>query len=545
MPSPFDYQLQLEGRFGNGQHNLEEYYKDTLSAYGIDPQTFNFPFQEENNSLPSDAINNPIPDPNLVKAIKSQSVQSQEQVPQQPIQPVETQTTPTATVTTQPETPPTSEEIADKAMNDAVKQEQLDFAAKRAAEGIADESYPLIAQIVKFQNDWQAANSKGDAEGMKAAHDGAEGVRRIAKVRGIDLGQWDNGGNFSAEQSNFALYNYGLDKLQERQDKFKSVQDDLKNRYALSSQQYYDDRLDYYRSRGVPYGEAVIRAGRETLSYQKDRTGFLQDAIDTFGIDNGTTMNQFGISALGQLATEDNIMGSAYANAYAKPLNEYNYNNAMQQLMATQAAAMQRQNARNQYDWTKTQYTQGQINERNKLDNEVRKYNGDKNRENQRNIAQYQQEQANARKQADIWQRQNEEEGRNRRFFAKNGGKNVKLKPQVELDKRYADIKKAFDEYKEKHGVEDSENPYYDAVVSARDLKNHRFEGDTNTPEGMWGHATDWAEVYIERNGYKPFWEDFVKIMRENYPNNPYVEGILKKIQDQKNDHINWSKKPE
>lgn len=247
---------------------------------------------------------------------------------------------------------------------DTTEQISRDFynMARQAGQGINDQNQWYIGEIAGAKNLY---NSAKDDVSRQNANDYANYIRQLAQMRGVNLGQWGDGGSLSTEQSNLALGNYALDKQEEAQEKFKTLQDDLQNKYGYNSQQYFDERYDYYRSKGIGHNRATILAGRETLPYQKERTGFLQNAIDEYGIDDGTTLNQFGVSVLGKLADEDNITGTAYANAYAKPLNEYTYQQNFRNLMATQEASMAKELARQRADMLKTIYTQGAMDNRN------------------------------------------------------------------------------------------------------------------------------------------------------------------------------------
>ncbi len=225
--------------------------------------------------------------------------------------------------------PQTGTQIADENFNQAVINEQ-----NRA----------MIQQLGYFKNIYDSAPKgiQGDLLRNYSSSQ-ADALRKTAQQLGIDLGAWGDGGTgISTQDSNVAIMRDRYEQAKAAQEKFQSVQDDLKNKYGMSSQEYYDERYDYYRSRGVPHAMAVLRAGRETVPYAKERTGFLQNAIDEYGIDNGTVLNQFGVGVLGQLATEDSILGTAIANAYDMPKKLGEYNRAIQQMAITQGYNLDR-----------------------------------------------------------------------------------------------------------------------------------------------------------------------------------------------------------
>lgn len=260
-------------------------------------------------------------------------------LPTTPQTPVQTgNPTPQATQPTgNPPSTPSSEKLTSEDVNTGIALSTINGMQNQPSQS---DSYALIRQlsdqyqnadpmtqtlmdaIYSYQNDY--ANATTD-EARQLAHAGAERAREIARINELDLGLMSNGENLSPEQSNLAMVNAYLNQLGEAQKKFQSVQDNLANNYSESSNDHFWRLYDEYRRQGDSDRIAAIKAGRETTGYQQERVRSLQGAIDDYGIEGGV-MNQFGVSLLGQLADEDNIMGSAYANAYAMPLRNYQDN---------------------------------------------------------------------------------------------------------------------------------------------------------------------------------------------------------------------------
>ena len=334
------------------EHNIIKGTEDLAKLNGVNPEFTNSlnnstqSTQETSQTQIPNVMENPVPDPSLVEKV------------------AQTQTT----------EPMTGTQIADKNFNQAVINEQ-----NRA----------MIQQLNAMKNlyDLAPVGEQGDSW-RNAAHNQAEVIRRLARDEGIDLGAWGDGGNISTADSNYALMRDQYQQAKAYQEKFNSVQEDLKNKYAMNSQEYFDDRYDYYRRRGVPHAMAILNAGRETTPYARERIGFLQNAIDEYGIDDGV-MNQFGVSVLGNLATEDNILGSAYANAYDMPKKLGEYNRAMQTLMATQKGAMERQLERQRADYEKAVMQANAAMERAELQSNTSTRNTDARIQSDRDIAEY------------------------------------------------------------------------------------------------------------------------------------------------------------
>ena len=283
----------------------------------------------------------------------------------------------------------------------------------------------LMDAIYSYQNDY--ANATTD-EARQLAHAGAERAREIARINELDLGLMSNGENLSPEQSNLAMVNAYLNQLGEAQKKFQSVQDNLANNYSESSNDHFWRLYDEYRQQGDSDRIAAIKAGRETTGYQQERVQSLQSAIDDYGIEGGV-MNQFGVSLLGQLADEDNIMGSAYANAYATPKLNYERQQAMAQEILKQNSANQRKLAEMQYNAALQEMLENGRNVRADAKNQTTKQ-----------VTQFKEDRADAR--ADKI-----EKGKNDRF-------NISEENKFKLAKLRAELKKLTDK---NSGISDKE----------------------------------------------------------------------------------------
>lgn len=257
--------------------------------------------------------------------------------------------TPTAPQTEKP----TQEDVSTRVSLDTLNATQNQpsqpdsFELARLASGnINNNNLGYINEIIAAKNAWGNATTDAD---RKAAADYATHIRNLAEMRNIGLGAFGDGNNLTTEQANLAWGNYVLDEAEKYQNKFQAVQDNLKNNYGENSNDHFWRLYDEYRQQGDSDRTAAIKAGRETMGYQQERTQTLQSAIDDYGIEGGV-MNQFGVSLLGQLAEEDNIMGSAYANAYATPKLNFEKQQAMAQEILKQNSANQRKLAEMQYN---------------------------------------------------------------------------------------------------------------------------------------------------------------------------------------------------
>lgn len=240
------------------------------------------------------------------------------------------------------------------------------------ASGINDKNAQGIEGINYWKNFYDSApqGKEGDAKRAYAANQ-ADYIRKFFKMRGIDLGEW-GGNNLSTEQSNLAWGNYVLNEAEKYQNKFQAVQDNLKNNYGENSNDHFWRLYDEYRQQGYGDRQAAILAGRETRTYQQERVGNLRDAINEYGIDNGNSLNQFGVNTLAQIAEEDNIMGTAIAQGFATPKENYEKQQAMLQEMLRQTSANQRKQAEILANQFLTEYVQGQTNLRNTQTNQTK-----------------------------------------------------------------------------------------------------------------------------------------------------------------------------
>ena len=304
--------------------------------------------------------------------LKNQPLQPQQETPQAPITAPNNEEITTANFAPFPisnnqlsEQPSQTERPS---VTEQVSQDNVDLLKENANKylnQINSGNYGLIQQIAanknSYENDQTAAmlqsqgyNVTGDNIRQKV-HDDTEYLRKFANAENIDLGAWGSAEGISNADSQFAMDRYNYEQAKTAKEKFENVQKQLREDYAQSSQQRFEELYDYYRSQHKSQRDSIILAGRETMAYAKERTGFLQNAIDEYGIDDGAILNQFGVSVLGQLATEDNIMGTAYAQAMQKARE--NNKAAYDRLIQNLAGQMER-----------AQYVQGQTNLRKNAD---------------------------------------------------------------------------------------------------------------------------------------------------------------------------------
>lgn len=280
--------------------------------------------------------------------------------------------TPTAPQTEKP----TQEDVSTRVSLDTLNATQNQpsqpdsFELARLASGnINNNNLGYINEIIAAKNAWGNATTDAD---RKAAADYATYIRNLAQMNDVDLGQFGDASGLSGEQANLALGKYVLDEAEKAQNKFQAVQDNLKNNYGESSNDHFWRLYDEYRQQGYGDRKAAILAGRETQTYQQDRVSNLRDAINEYGIDNGNILNQFGVNTLAQIAEEDNIMGTAIANGFETPKENYEKQQAMLQEMLRQTSANQRKQAEILANQFITEYVQGQITDRTNSTNKVK-----------------------------------------------------------------------------------------------------------------------------------------------------------------------------
>ena len=261
-------------------------------------------------------------------------------------------------------------------VTEQVSQDNVDLLKENANKylnQINSGNYGWIQQIAANKNSYENAdqtaamlqsqgyNVTGDNIRQKV-HDNTEYLRKFANAEGIDLGAWGSAEGISNADSQFAMDRYNYNQAKTAKEKFENVQKQLREDYAQSSQQRFEELYDYYRSQHKSQRDSIILAGRETMAYAKERTGFLQNAIDEYGIDDGAILNQFGVGVLGQLATEDNIMGTAYAQAYQTPKENYNKMLEMQKARENNQAAYKRLIEKMAGDMNLAEFNQSQNN---------------------------------------------------------------------------------------------------------------------------------------------------------------------------------------
>lgn len=387
MPTPYDYYLQLNKKFGkdvpedegtspfpfsapqdnpvfaNADKFVEqlspEQIKTPVSPDGLigDDLSRSLTADQKDNIFRAHAGSAPFWNPDHIKSIANDNIPIDDE--KNFVLPLNTTQTPNVLPETNkiPSLAPSSQPleftsdnlnttIGLNTINGARNQPSSFDLAKLASGEINDSNNSLIYELIRAKNFYNAAQEGqgGDAD-RKAAADYATYIRNLAKMNNVSLGSsFDDGNNLSTEQANLAWGKYVLDETNKAQQKFQSVQDNLKNNFGESSNQHYWRLYDEYRQNGDSDRTAAIKAGRETMNYQQNRVQSLQSAIDDYGIEGGT-MNQFGVSLLGQLAEEDNIMGSAYANAYATPKLNFEKQQAIAQETLRQTSADRRKAA--------------------------------------------------------------------------------------------------------------------------------------------------------------------------------------------------------
>lgn len=459
-------------------------------------------------------------------------------------------TPPTPTETTPPVNPlPTPQPTLGQAMNTtptatpAVTAPATPDVYELASGGINNRNLGLVGGIIDAKNLYASApeGTAGDAQ-RKQAHDYAENIRKIAEMRQIPLGQFGEG-NLTTEQANLALGNYLLDQQEQAQNQFLNVQKNLSDNYGESSNDHFWRLYDEYRQQGKGDRDATILAGRKTMAYQQARKDKLIDAINEYGIENGNTLNQFGMNMLAQVAEEDNIMGTVYANGFANP--RINYEKQQAALMETlkQNAADRRKAQEIAAQKANIQYQVEHQDLRTAANLASKESEGQRNRENSYNIATLKEDRTDART-------DKVEAGKDRRAKEKIEADKIlaeiraskknsnKAKTQQELEKEYAEIAAKYRKYAEEFPDED--NIWEDTLYEAEDAKYHRFEGNLQTQEGTWSWATDISDKFARQYGRRPTWEEFSTLMRSVCSSSPHVEGVLNNIFAQKNPYILW-----
>ena len=343
----------------------------------VQPQTQNLPMTTSNVTGYDDKIGNILQILNNPQPQAQNSPQTQTQL----TTPFETPPTPASTpqiqTPAQEQKPVTSDEvnagISLGAINGAQNPTNSYDVEKLARLGLNDANKQFAYGIIRAKNDYSSApeGKSGDAQRQVAA-DYANYIRKLAQMRGVDLGAFGDGSQLTTDQANLAWGNYVLDEAEKYQNKFQAVQDNLKNNYGENSNDHFWRLYDEYRQQGYGDRQAAILAGRETTVYQQKRKDYLVNAINEYGIVNGNSLNQFGVNTLAQIAEEDNIMGTAIAQGFETPKGNYEKMQAMALQRMKDIAAADRKQSEILANKLITEYVQGQTNNRTAQTNQTK-----------------------------------------------------------------------------------------------------------------------------------------------------------------------------
>ena len=412
MPSPYDYQLQLNGKFrkkipeDDGTLDFafqtpqdNKLYADAEKlASQLSPEQIKVPVSPNGiigddlyRSLTPAQINNlfqthsgsaPFWGNDYIKSIANDGVQYIPTVDEksfvlpvntaQPTTPVEN---PSPTPQAQSE-PMDSKQYVDNVTIPAAQNPQSYYDSIRQLSKGYRQADPytqaLMDMVIGAQGDYAKATT--DAQ-RQQAHANAETARKLAIIGGYDLGLLASGDNLSPEQSNLAIMDATLNQIVERQNKFQAVQDNLKNNYSESSNDHFWRLYDEYRQQGYGDRQAAILAGRETRTYQQDRVIKWRDALNEYGIENGNTLNQFGANAVAAIAGEGEYgsnLANVTAQAFATPLQNYKDQQEMMRAVIGNQSAMERLLAQLRAQRENLVYTQGKIDDRTTQSNQTK-----------------------------------------------------------------------------------------------------------------------------------------------------------------------------
>lgn len=217
------------------------------------------------------------------------------------------------------------------------RQAAQEQAAQQAAQDPLNAIQRQIAyNLVGAKQAYKDALANGDTEGMAAAHGAADSFRSQGNAIG-----WNGDG-----------YGQGVTLEQAAQNLANNDARALANIFynQQNADDHYTMEIANLLDKGYSIDSAKRMAAQSADRLDRRNNAELIDSFATYGLDPRGVLTNNGVRILGELAQNGNSeLANFYANMYAKPINEYDYQNQIAKMGITQKDLLERMARQNDY----------------------------------------------------------------------------------------------------------------------------------------------------------------------------------------------------
>lgn len=217
------------------------------------------------------------------------------------------------------------------------RQAAQEQAAQQAAQDPLNAIQRQIAyNLVGAKQAYKDALANGDTEGMAAAHGAADSFRNQGNAIG-----WNGDGYGSDVSLEQAAQNLANNDARALANIFYNQQ---------NADDHYTMEIANLLDKGYSIDSAKRMAAQSADRLDRRNNAELIDSFATYGLDPRGVLTNNGVRILGELAQNGNSeLANFYANMYAKPINEYDYQNQIAKMGITQRDLLERMAKQNDY----------------------------------------------------------------------------------------------------------------------------------------------------------------------------------------------------